>query len=211
MNALLLVDIQNDFVPGGALAVPDGDQVVAVANRLMRLFPLVVATRDWHPPDHLSFASQHPGKKIGQVIDVDGLPQILWPDHCVQGTQGAELVDVLDAVRIDKVLPKGTDRSLDSYSGFFDNGHRKSTGLDRFLRESNTTDVYVMGLATDYCVLHTALDAVQLGLNTILVEDGCRGVNLRPGDVTAAQAQMRHAGVRVVTSRDLERPNMRSL
>jgi nicotinamidase/pyrazinamidase len=204
MRALILVDIQNDFLPGGALAVPHGDEVIPVANRVSPRFELVVATQDWHPRDHGSFAANHPGKKVGDVIDLHGLPQVLWPVHCVQGTAGAALAPALDVSRVRKVFQKGTDPAIDSYSGFFDNGHRRSTGLADYLREQGVTEVFVMGLATDYCVKFTALDAVQrAGLKTTLIEDGCRGVNLRPGDSDAAVAEMRAAGVHVLRSGDL--------
>jgi nicotinamidase/pyrazinamidase len=204
MRALILVDIQNDFLPGGALAVPHGDEVIAVANRVAPRFDLVVATQDWHPRDHGSFAANHPAKKVGDVIDLHGLPQVLWPVHCVQGTAGAEFAPALDVSRVRRVFQKGTDSTIDSYSGFFDNGHRRSTGLADYLREQDVTEVFVMGLATDYCVKFTALDAVQrAGLKTTLIDDGCRGVNLRPGDSEAAVAEMRAAGVHVIRSGDL--------
>ncbi|MBN1911917.1 MAG: bifunctional nicotinamidase/pyrazinamidase [Pirellulales bacterium] len=197
MKALILVDIQNDFIPGGALAVRDGDQVVPAANRLMPRFELVVATKDWHPANHLSFASQHPGKGIGDVIDLNGLPQVLWPDHCVEGTPGAEFVPGLDVIGITQVFEKGTDRTVDSYSGFFDNGRRQATGLEDFLRGRHVDEVFILGLATDYCVKFTALDAASLGFKTHLLLDGCRGVDLRPGDVDRAVEEMRAAGVLV--------------
>jgi nicotinamidase/pyrazinamidase len=200
MKALILVDLQNDFMPGGALAVAGGDQVVPVANQLMPHFELVVATQDWHPADHLSFASQHGERSVGEVIELDGLEQVLWPNHCIQGTAGAEFHTKLRIVDVRRVFPKGTDRKIDSYSGFFDNGHRQSTGLAEFLREHAVTEVAVMGLATDYCVKFTALDAVALGLKTWLIEDGCRGVELKPGDVSRAIQEMRAAGVRVVAA-----------
>ena len=200
MDALILVDVQNDFVPGGNLAVSKGDQVVPVANRLMPCFGLVVATKDWHPADHLSFASQHPGRKIGEVIDLEGLSQVLWPDHCVQGTAGAEFVGGLDVEAIDRVFEKGTNRAVDSYSGFFDNGRRQATGLADFLRQRKVARVFVMGLATDYCVKFTAFDAVELGFSTHLILDGCRGIDLNPGDVDRAVAEMRGTGVRVTDS-----------
>ncbi len=200
MNALILVDIQNDFVPGGALAVLEGDRVAAVANRLMPHFDLVVATQDWHPGEHLSFASQHPGKQVGEVVDIEGLRQILWPDHCVAHTHGADFVEVLDVDAIDHVVRKGSDRAIDSYSGFFDNGRCRSTGLGDFLKGQGVDRVFIMGLATDYCVKFTALDAVELGFETHLIEDGCRGVDLNPGDVERAIAEMRDAGVRVLDS-----------
>jgi len=203
MNALILVDIQNDFCPGGALAVPDGDAVVAVANALMPQFALVVATQDAHPPDHLSFAAQHPGKHAYEQIELEGLPQVLWPVHCVQGSAGAAFHPELEVTRIARVFPKGTDRRIDSYSGFFDNGKRKATGLGDYLRETQVSDVYVMGLATDYCVKWTALDAVALGFRVHLIEDGCRGVGLGADDVARALAELREAGVRLMRSSEL--------
>lgn len=203
MKCLVLVDIQNDFLPGGALAVPDGDAVVPVVNRLQPLFPLVVATQDWHPPNHGSFAANHPGKKVFEQIDLNGLPQTLWPTHCVQNTKGAKLAASLNRQRIARVFPKGTDAGIDSYSGLFDNGHRKSTGLGEWLQAQGVTEVFVAGLATDYCVKFTALDATQMGFKTNLVEDASRGVNLQPGDVKNAIEEMRRAGISVVTSADL--------
>ena len=203
MRALILVDIQNDFLPGGALAVPEGDTVVPIANKLQVAFPLVVATQDWHPANHGSFAANHPGKNAFEQIDLNGLPQTLWPIHCVQGTAGAELADGLQRNRIAKVFAKGTDPGIDSYSGFFDNGHRKATGLGDWLKAKGVTEVFVCGLATDYCVKFTALDAVSLGFKTHLVEDACRGVNLRPNDVKTSIEEMRRAGVKVVQSSDI--------
>jgi nicotinamidase/pyrazinamidase len=205
MNALILVDIQNDFLPGGALPVPEGDAVIPIANRLQESgrFDLIVATQDWHPADHGSFAANHPGRTLGEVIDLNGLPQILWPVHCVQETRGAAFADGLATMSIEKVFTKGTDPAIDSYSGFFDNGHRKSTGLGEYHRARGVTDVFVCGVATDYCVKFTALDARQLGFNTFLIEDASRGVNLKPGDVARAIEEMRGAGVRVARSGDV--------
>lgn len=199
-RALILVDIQNDFIPGGSLAVADGDATVPVANRVQPHFELVVATQDWHPADHGSFASNHEGRRPGELSELGGLPQVLWPDHCVQGSRGAEFHRDLDMSRVARVFRKGTDPEIDSYSGFFDNGHRKATGLGDYLREQQVTDVYVMGLATDYCVKWTALDALQLGFRTHLIEDGSRGVELKPGDVAAAVEEMRQAGVDITSS-----------
>ncbi|WP_417392880.1 bifunctional nicotinamidase/pyrazinamidase [Gimesia sp.] len=198
MHALILVDLQYDFMPGGSLAVPEGDQVVPIANQLMSDFDLVVATQDWHPPDHLSFASQHPDREIGEQIELGGLEQILWPDHCVQGTRGAEFHADLNQTSIDKVFPKGTDRLIDSYSGFYDNGHQKSTGLGEYLQEQLVKSVTVLGLATDYCVKWTALDSVKQGFETRLIQPGCRGVNLSPGDVHRACQEMQEAGVKII-------------
>ena len=200
-EALILVDLQNDFCPGGALAVPEGDLVVPIANTLIPRFQYVVATQDWHPPTHLSFASNHPGKSVYDQIDLEGLPQVLWPDHCVEGTPGAKLHAALDVSRIARVVQKGTDARIDSYSGFYDNGHRKATGLHEVLKDAGITDVYVMGLATDYCVKWTALDAVRLGYRVFLFQDGCRGVGLGPTDVEDALHAMREAGVTLLDSR----------
>jgi nicotinamidase/pyrazinamidase len=203
MKALILVDIQNDFLPGGALAVPDGDAVIPVVNKLQPAFPLVVATQDWHPANHGSFATSHPGKKMFEQIELNGLPQTLWPVHCVQGTRGAELAEALNRNRIIKIFPKGTDAGIDSYSGLFDNGHRKSTGLGEWLKAQNVTEIFVCGLATDYCVKFTALDAAQNGFKTHLIQDASRGVNLRPDDVKNAIEEMRRAGIAVVQSTDI--------
>lgn len=195
MKALILVDIQNDFLPGGALAVPDGDAVIPVANLLQPQFPLVVATQDWHPASHGSFAANHPGKKTFEQIDLNGLPQTLWPVHCVQETTGAELAPGLNRKCIAKIFQKGTDPGVDSYSGFFDNGHRRATGMAEWLKAKGATEVFVCGLATDYCVKFTALDAIGAGFKTHLIEDASRGVNLQPDDVKNAIAEMKHAGV----------------
>jgi len=203
-QALILVDIQNDFVPGGALPVAEGDRVVPIANQLQKHFDLIVATQDWHPANHASFASQHAGKNIGEVIDLNGLPQVLWPDHCVQRSTGAEFHPDLDRSRVARVFQKGVDPEIDSYSGFFDNGHRRGTGLAEYLKSQGVTHVFVCGLATDYCVKFTALDARQLGFETTVVVDACRGVNLQPGDVDAALEEMRRAGIRTLVSADLE-------
>lgn len=198
VRALLLIDIQNDFLPGGALAVPRGDEVVPIANRLMNEYDIVVATQDWHPADHESFASQHPGKRVGDVIQLDGLDQILWPDHCVQGTRGAEFARDLNRQRIQHVVQKGTDGHVDSYSGFFDNARRHATGLEQYLRSLDVDSVHILGLATDYCVKATALDAIGLGFRAVLLTSGVRGVDVHPGDSERAIAKMAHAGVEIV-------------
>jgi nicotinamidase/pyrazinamidase len=196
-TALILVDIQNDFCPGGALAVPDGDAVVPLANQLMAGADLVVATQDWHPADHGSFAANHPGRKTFELAELGGLPQVLWPAHCVQWTGGAQFHPGLHTRRIARVFAKGTDPCLDSYSGFFDNGRRHATGLGEWLKDQRVTAVLVCGLATDYCVKATAIDAAELGFATTVVAAACRGVGIRPGDMDAAWAAMRAAGVNV--------------
>ncbi|MCB1227990.1 MAG: bifunctional nicotinamidase/pyrazinamidase [Verrucomicrobiales bacterium] len=198
MKTLLLIDLQNDFMPGGALAVPGGDEVIPVVNALMPQFERVVATQDWHPTDHGSFAANHPGREVYEQIDLNGLPQTLWPVHCVQNTGGALFAPGLDTRRIERVFPKGTDRGIDSYSGFYDNGHRASTGLGAWLRERGVTALTVAGVATDYCVKFTVLDALSEGFEVELLAAGCRGVNLQAGDAEKALEEMATAGARVV-------------
>lgn len=199
-RALLWVDIQNDFLPGGALAVPRGDEVIAVANRLAQVgcHALVVATQDFHPPGHGSFASQHPGARPYDQGELAGLPQTFWPDHCVQGTAGAELAAGLDRARLARVVQKGTDPRIDSYSGFFDNARRKATGLEAVLRQAGVTEIDVVGLATDYCVKATVLDALGLGFAVRIFEAGVRAVDLAPGDGARAISAMREAGAQIV-------------
>ena len=196
-KTLLVVDIQNDFVPGGALAVPDGDAVVPVANRLMPQYDLVVATQDCHPADHQSFASQHPGKQPGDVIQLAGLDQELWPDHCIQGSPGAAFVKELHREHIQKIFQKGTDPEIDSYSGFFDNGHRKATGLGDFLKSQGVETFDIIGLATDYCVKYTVLDAIKLGFDVTVILAGCRGIDLKSGDCEKAVSKMKDAGAAI--------------
>ncbi len=196
MPTLIIVDVQNDFCPGGALAVPEGDRIVPLINSLQPRYELVVATQDWHPADHGSFAASHPGRSPGELIELAGLPQILWPVHCVQGTPGAEFHPGLNLDRVARTFRKGTNPQIDSYSGFFDNGRRTSTGLGEYLRGQGVKEVHVCGLATDYCVKWTALDAVDQGFETCLLEDACRGVELHSGDVQKALEEMRRAGVR---------------
>ena len=195
MNALILVDIQNDFLPGGALAVPGGDQVVDVANEAMGRFDRVVATQDWHPADHGSFATEHPGRKVYETILLDGVQQTLWPRHCVQRSAGASFASALRVAGIDHVIQKGTDRRVDSYSGFFDNARGRATGLQAWLKSHDVNEVSVMGLALDYCVALTAIDAVELGFQTTVWTDGCRGVENTAGDCDAAIDRLRSAGV----------------
>jgi nicotinamidase/pyrazinamidase len=184
LNALILVDIQNDFCPGGSLAVKEGDQIVPIVNELQKHFALVVATKDWHPAGHSSF-------------------ETLWPPHCVQETTGAEFVAGLDTRPVARVFLKGTDMEIDSYSGFFDNEHKRATGLGDYLQERGVSDVTVVGLATDYCVKFTALDAVKLGFRTSVVLDACRGVEVHEGDTARAIKEMSEAGVNIIESRQL--------
>jgi len=194
-GALIITDIQNDFLPGGALAIADGDAIIPVVNRLQPSFSTIVATQDWHPANHQSFAANHPGKKVFEQIQLNGLPQTLWPVHCVQNTRGAEFAGDLKKGRIEKVFQKGVDPEIDSYSGFFDNGHRRATGLGAWLKGKGITDIYICGLATDYCVKFSALDAIGVGFKVHLFTDACRGVNLNADDVPTAMQEMRRAGV----------------
>ncbi len=199
-QVLLVIDVQNDFCPGGSLAVEEGDQVVPVINRLMPRFSRVVATQDWHPKDHVSFASSHPGKKVLDVVEVDGIEQVLWPDHCVQGTRGAELFPLLSVAGIELVLRKGFRRNLDSYSAFFENDHTTDTGLRFYLTGLGAREIFVCGLATDYCVRASVLDAVKLGFEVSVVSDACRGVDFPAGGVAKALSEMKAAGARVLSS-----------
>jgi nicotinamidase/pyrazinamidase len=202
-STLLVVDVQRDFLPGGALPVPRGDEVVEVINRIEPLYSVILATLDWHPPDHCSFASNHPSHAPGEVIDLGGVPQILWPVHCVQNSAGAAFAPGLKVDRFQEVFYKGTDPAVDSYSAFFDNARRRSTGLGEYLKARNLGDVHVCGLATDYCVVWSVLDALDLGFNVTVIRDACRGIDLQPGDSERALAKAMAAGARVVTWAEL--------
>jgi nicotinamidase/pyrazinamidase len=207
MKALLIVDLQNDFVAGGALAVPGGEEIVPVVNALQKHFELILATQDWHPEDHGSHANNHPNARPGDTIELAGRSQILWPAHCVQDTPGADFVPGLDRSRWDAVFQKGVVRHVDSYSGFFDSGKEHDTGLAKYLGERGVTDVYLVGLATDYCVKYTALDAAALGFRTHLIADACRAVNLKPGDEARAIEEMQGAGVVITRAEEVLRGN----
>jgi len=209
MTVLILVDLQNDFMPGGVLPVPDGDAVVPVANSLVKLFDVVVATQDWHPRKHVSFASCHPGTTPGSMIDLAGFRQKLWPDHCVENTLGAELHADLSQNEITRIFRKGSDPSVDSYSAFFDSAHQKSTGLADFLHDHKTNELYFMGLATEYCVKFSVLDAVSLGFAVHVIEDGCCGIDSRVGDVEDAFTAMAVAGVNIISSQEVIRRFLR--
>ena len=203
MNALILVDLQNDFTPSGALPVPEGDSIVPLINQLQQKFDLVVATQDWHPVDHQSFAIQHEGKQPGELIDLHGIPQVLWPIHCVQETEGAQFISNLDQSKVIRVFRKGQNPSIDSYSGFFDNDHQSSTGMGEYLREQGVDEVFVVGLPTDYCVRFTAADAAELGFRTIVISDATRGVNLQKRDVDRVLVALQEQGVRILLSSEL--------
>lgn len=204
MKALLLVDIQNDFMPGGALAVNRGNEIIPVINNILTYpFDYFVAAKDWHPPNHGSFACHHEGKKEGDHINLAGLDQILWPQHCVQGSFGAEFAPSWDTAVIDKVIYKGTDPLIDSYSIFYDNGHRQSTHLESYLREHEVTQVFVAGLATDYCVKYSVFDALELGFRCFVIVDACRGVNLNRDDSDKALQEMKERGAILIDSKQI--------
>lgn len=198
-DVLIVVDIQNDFCPDGALAVPEGDAVVPLINRLMKRFAHVIFTQDWHTPGHSSFASAHPGKSPYETVEASYGPQILWPDHCVQGTEGAQFRWDLDVTRAELIVRKGFRPEIDSYSTFYENDHATSTGLAGYLRERGFRHVYLCGLATDFCVKWSALDARSEGFRATVVEDACRAIDLE-GSLAAARAEMQAAGVALVTS-----------
>lgn len=204
-QALLLVDIQNDFCAGGALAVPEGDSTVEVANAMMEWCRAravsVAASQDWHPADHGSFASQHGAAPYSQGM-LDGLAQTFWPDHCVQHSAGAQLHPLLHAEAIDAVFPKGESVNIDSYSAFFDNGHRQQTALHDWLQARGVSALIVLGLATDYCVKFTVLDALKLGYRVSVITDGCRGVNIAPQDSANAFMTMAAEGATLYTLAD---------
>lgn len=198
MKALIIVDVQNDFCPGGALGVKEGDVIVAGINQLISKFNIVVTTQDWHPANHGSFAANHPGKKPYEMGILGGNNQVMWPVHCVQNTNGAAFHSDLQLDGTHNFV-KGTNPNADSYSGFFDDDG-KSTGLDEFLKQSGIADVYVCGLATDYCVKFTALDAVKQGYRTTVIEDLCRGVNISQTDSRDAIDRMKQYGILAVHS-----------
>ena len=198
-DVLIVVDVQNDFCPDGALAVPEGDAVVPLINRLMERFAHVILTQDWHTPGHSSFASAHPGKSPYETVEAAYGPQILWPDHCVQGSEGAEFRWDLDVTRAELIVRKGFQPDIDSYSTFYENDHTTSTGLAGYLRERGFRHVYLCGLATDFCVTWSALDARREGFEATVIEDACRAIDLE-GSLAAARAEMLAAGVALVAS-----------
>ena len=204
MKALLIVDVQNDFLPGGSLEVNRGDQIIPVINRLIPSFDLVIATQDWHPADHGSFASNHPDRRVFEEIQFHGLAQTLWPDHCVQGSRGAALSEALEQNRIEAIFRKGMDPEIDSYSAFFDNGHRKSTGLSDYLKGKQVKELYVCGLAGDICVHFTCMDALHEGFHTCLIRDAAKPIDTRQFETRMQTFQEK--GGRVADSSELMHP-----
>lgn len=202
-TSLLIIDVQNDFCPGGTLPVPKGDEVVPIINAVMVHFGSVVATQDWHPPGHVSFASTHAGKAPFDKVMVNGIEQVLWPDHCVQGSSGAAFHPDFDASRLHLILRKGLRPDLDSYSAFFENDRKTPTGLASYLKEINVNTVWVCGLAADVCVFYSAMDAVRLGFETVIIEDAVRGVDMPAGNVLRTRDKMKVAGIRFAWSEDI--------
>jgi len=201
MKSLVIVDAQNDFMPGGSLEVPSGDLIVPVINRLAGHFDIITATQDWHPKDHLSFASNHPGKIPFDKINLNGIEQILWPDHCMQGTPGAMFHHALETNRISAIFRKGMNRNIDSYSGFYDNMRQAGTGLSGYMKDKGVTELYFCGLAADICVYFTIMDAVKEGFSATLIDDASRPLNIE--SYTAIKKMLAETGVRIINSEDI--------
>lgn len=202
MKALLIVDIQNDFCPGGALAVPDGDSIIPVTNKLIDHFNIIIQTQDWHPTDHSSFASSHPGKNPYDTIEMDYGLQVLWPDHCVQGTTGAEFHPSLNTQKTQVIIRKGFRKEIDSYSTFFENDQKTTTGLTGYLKQRGITDLFVVGLATDFCVKWSVLDGIDEGFSMHIVKNAVRGIDIE-GSVENAWTEIEKKGAHIITSEDI--------
>ncbi len=202
MKALVIIDMQNDFVPGGSLAVAGGDEIVPIINKLQQKFELVIATQDWHPADHSSFAANHPGKKELETIMLDGMEQILWPVHCVQNSTGADFHPKLELAKIEAIFRKGTNKVIDSYSGFYDNAHLKSTGLSGYLKDKGVNTLYFCGLAADFCVYYSVIDALKEGFEAILIEDATKAIS-NEGFANAKKSIL-HAGGKIISSSTLD-------
>ncbi|GAB2633126.1 bifunctional nicotinamidase/pyrazinamidase [Belliella aquatica] len=203
MKALIIVDVQNDFIPGGALEVAEGDQIVPIINHLQEKFDFIVATQDWHPADHGSFALNHPDKNVGDFIDLNGVNQFLWPVHCVQGSFGAEFHADLKQDKWKVIFQKGTNPKVDSYSGFFDNNRQGDTGLSKFLKDHGVQEIFVCGLAEDYCVKFTVLDGLAEGFDVHLILDATRAVNIHTDDFAKAMIEMENAGATITHSESI--------
>ncbi|OKP03229.1 pyrazinamidase/nicotinamidase [Xenorhabdus eapokensis] len=205
-TALLLIDLQNDFCTGGALAVKESDAVIEVANNVIARCQenniTVIATQDWHPANHMSFA-ENSGQKVGELGELNGIPQVWWPNHCIQGEFGAEFHPLLNQSAIQEIFRKGENPQIDSYSAFFDNDHKSKTRLDAWLTEQNIQRLFVMGIATDYCVKFTVLDALALGYETYVIIDGCRGVNIQNDDSQQALEEMARKGAKLISQSEI--------
>jgi nicotinamidase/pyrazinamidase len=202
-RVLIVVDVQNDFCPGGALQIKDGDSIIPLINRIMDRFDLVVATQDWHPQNQVSFASNNPGKNIYDQINISGIAQTLWPDHCIQGTKGAEFHDDLDLSKFSLILRKGMNPLVDSYSAFIENDRNTETGLAGYLKALKVREIFICGLATDYCVYYSAMDSLRYGFRCNVIIDATRGVDLPEGSIGAVVSEMKDKGISVISSDDL--------
>ena len=196
MKTLVLVDIQNDFLKGGSLAVPQGEKIIKPINKIIKEYDLVIATKDWHPKNHISFASNHTDKKIGDIINVNGVDQVLWPDHCIQNSYGSDFPEQLDISKLAKVVYKGSDANIDSYSGFFDNGHFRSTGLSDYLKSKDVYKIDYVGLATDYCLKYTAIDSVSEGFKTRVLINCIKGIEEKGCEL--ALNEMKSKGIELI-------------
>lgn len=201
MKTLIIVDVQNDFIPGGALAVPNGEEIVPLINELQSKFDLVIATQDWHPAGHASFASSHKNAEQFEVIKWNGLDQVLWPDHCIQNSKGAEFHPELETSAIEAIFRKGTNPEIDSYSGFYDNAHLKATGLSGYLKAKGAEELYFVGLAGEYCVYFSVIDSLEEGFKAVLIEDGTRPINAE--EFTKAKVDILRKGGKIVKSKQL--------
>ncbi|MFH0975044.1 MAG: bifunctional nicotinamidase/pyrazinamidase [Spirochaetota bacterium] len=202
-KALIVIDVQNDFCPGGALPVNDGDRVVPVINSIIHKFGIITGTQDWHPQKHVSFASNHKGKNIYDQMEINGVRQTLWPDHCVQGTRGADFHKDLDSVKFDLILRKGADPDIDSYSAFLENDKETETGLHGYLNALNVRDVFLCGLATDYCVNFSARDSAKYGFSTSVIIDACKGIDVPAGNIDKCVKNMKAMGIKILKASDL--------
>jgi len=198
MKTLLIIDVQNDFMPTGSLPVPNGDKIVSIINEIQPKFDLVIATQDWHPEDHISFASNHKGLSPFDIIEIKGISQTLWPNHCLQGSKGAELHPKLNTLKCETIFRKGTNKEIDSYSAFYDNGHLKSTGLAGYLKEKGTTELFICGLAADICVYYSIRDAVKEGFKCFFIEDASEALDNE--GFKKIKKEMVDMGVKIISS-----------
>ena len=196
MKTLVIVDLQNDFIKGGSLEVPDGESIVDPINNIINNYDLILATKDWHPKDHVSFASNHQNKIVGDIITLNGIDQVLWPDHCVQNTFGSDFPESLNVSNLKKVIYKGIEKQIDSYSGFFDNGKIRSTGLSDYLKEKGVKKIDYVGLATDYCLKHTALDSLSEGFKTRVLVNCIKGIDAKGCE--RALKEMKSKGIELI-------------
>ncbi|AJA70058.1 MULTISPECIES: bifunctional nicotinamidase/pyrazinamidase [Myroides] len=200
MKALLVVDLQYDFLPGGSLAVEDGDKIIPVINTIQKQFDLIIATQDWHPDNHKSFASQHPGHNLFDLINLNGIPQVLWPEHCIQGTRGAEFTTEWDTTKVAAIFRKGMNVEVDSYSGFYDNDHQHSTGLLGFLKDKEVKELYVCGLAAEFCVYFSAKDAQEAGIKTFFLDFATKPITAE--GLVNAKKEMETLGITILKNQE---------